>query len=312
MRASPPTKMYMKNERIGEGMQGRIVSNISNTYWIEDKKVLYEAVARGKFKIEDIVPVVGDMVEFEEIRKEEREAVITKILPRQNYMKRPKIANVTRLIFVVSMKMPKPDLLLLDKQLAFAEFMGINSVIILNKQDLGKEEEIQEIREIYNNLGYPVMVISASENKGIEQVREAIEGEVSAFSGNSGVGKSTLLNAIFQENITKEGLISKKNKKGKNTTTTVQLYRLNENTYIADTPGFSTFDIYELQSKDLYQYFKEFKTAEKNCKYVGCTHIKEKECGIREALEEGKITKQRYENYVKIYEDLKDKEEHKW
>ncbi len=293
-------------------MQGRIVSNISNTYWIECQNVLYEAVARGKFKIEEIVPVVGDMVEFEQIEKEKKEAVITKILPRQNYMKRPKIANVTKLIFVVSMKMPKPDLLLLDKQLAFAEFIGIQPTIVLNKQDLGKEEEIQKIEEIYKNLGYPVIVVSATQKKGTKQVREALQGEVSAFSGNSGVGKSTLLNAIFEENLTKEGMISNKNKKGKNTTTTVQLYCLNENTYIADTPGFSTFDIYEIESKDLYQYFKELKQAEKNCKYVGCTHIKEKECGIKQALEEGKIAKPRYENYIKIYEDLKDKEEHKW
>ena len=300
------------NRDKGENMQGRIVNNISNTYWIECQEILYEAVARGKFKIEDMVPVVGDMVEFEETNKEKKEAVITKILPRQNYIKRPKIANVTKLIFVMSMKMPKPDLLLLDKQLAFAEFMGIPTVIVLNKQDIGEAKEIQEIREIYLNLGYPVMVVSASQNKGVKQVREALEGEVSAFSGNSGVGKSTLLNAIFGENLTKEGLVSKKNKKGKNTTTTVQLYCLNENTYIADTPGFSTFDIYEIPSKELYQYFKEFKQAEKNCKYVGCTHIKEQECGIRQALKEGKIAKQRYDNYIKIYEDLKDKEEHKW
>lgn len=293
-------------------MQGRIVNNISNTYWIECQNGLYEAVARGKFKIEDIMPVVGDMVEIETIHEEKKEAVITKILPRRTYMKRPKIANVTKLIFVVSMKMPKPDLLLLDKQLAFAEFMKIPCVIVLNKQDLGKQEEIQWIQKIYTKLGYPVIITCANKQEGIKEVREVLKGEVSAFSGNSGVGKSTLLNAIFEENLTKEGIVSNKNKKGKNTTTTVQLYSLNENTYIADTPGFSTFDIYEIESKELYQYFKEFKEAEKNCKYVGCTHIKEKECGIKQALEEGRIAKPRYENYIKIYEDLKDKEEHKW
>lgn len=304
--------MYHKEKNKGDRMQGRIVSNISSIYWIEHQKVLYEAVARGKFKIEDIVPVVGDMVEFEKISKEKNEAVITKILPRQNYIKRPKMANVTRLVFVVSMEMPKPDLLLLDKQLAFAEFMGIQAVIVLNKQDIGKNEEIQKIYEIYTNLGYFVMVVSASQKKGIKQIKDMLEEGINAFSGNSGVGKSTLLNAIFEENLTKEGVVSNKNKKGKNTTTTVQLYRLTDNTYIADTPGFSTFDVYEIESKDLYQYFKELKTEEKNCKYVGCTHIKEKECGIRQALEEGRIARQRYENYIKIYQDLKDKEEHKW
>lgn len=139
-----------------------------------------------------------------------------------------------------------------------------------------------------------------------------MQGQVSAFSGNSGVGKSTLLNAIFEKEQTKEGQISKKNQKGKNTTTAISLYKMDENTYIADTPGFSTFDVYEIESKDLYKYFKELAIYEKDCPFVGCTHIKEKECGIKKAKEEGKIADSRYQNYVKIYEDLKDREEHKW
>lgn len=125
-------------------------------------------------------------------------------------------------------------------------------------------------------------------------------------------GKSTLLNSIFEKDITKEGLISNKNKKGKNTTTIISLYKINENTYIADTPGFGAFDIYEIETKDLYKYFKEFVQHEKECEFVGCTHIKEQECGIKKALENEKIANSRYENYIKIYNNLKDKEEHKW
>ncbi|MCI8482232.1 MAG: ribosome small subunit-dependent GTPase A [Clostridia bacterium] len=293
-------------------MQGRIINNISNTYIIEADKCTYEAVIRGKMKLEDMVPVVGDNVEFEEIPNQIKQGIITKILPRKNYIKRPKIANVTRLILVVSIQLPKPDLLLLDKQLAFAEFMKMEPIIILNKQDLGSIEEIQNIQKIYQQIGYHILVTSAKQQEGIEQVREALKGQTSAFSGNSGVGKSTLLNAIFERDLTMEGVISKKNQKGKNTTTTVQLYQLDEETYIADTPGFSTFDIYEIESKNLYMYFKELRLAEKDCKYVGCTHIKENECGIKRALEEGKIALSRYQNYVKIYENIKDKEEHKW
>lgn len=293
-------------------MQGRIINNISNTYIIETDKCTYEAVIRGKMKLEDMVPVVGDNVEFEEIPNQIKQGIITKILPRKNYIKRPKIANVTRLILVVSIQLPKPDLLLLDKQLAFAEFMKMEPIIILNKQDLGSIEEIQNIQKIYQQIGYHILVTSAKQQEGIEQVREALKGQTSAFSGNSGVGKSTLLNAIFERDLTMEGVISKKNQKGKNTTTTVQLYQLDEETYIADTPGFSTFDIYEIESKNLYMYFKELRLAEKDCKYVGCTHIKENECGIKRALEEGKIALSRYQNYVKIYENIKDKEEHKW
>lgn len=293
-------------------MQGIITSNISNQYQIEVNNTTYEAVARGKFKIGEITPVVGDSVEIEVIDEEKKTAVINKILPRDNYIKRPKLANVERLIFVVSASHPKPDLLLLDKQLVFTEFLGIEPIIVINKMDLGKEEIIEDIKKIYTNIGYKVIETIAKEKQGIKEVRNELQQGISAFSGNSGVGKSTLLNAIFEKDLTKEGVISNKNKKGKNTTTAIQLYKLEEGSYIADTPGFATFDVYEIENKDLYKYFRELKEEEKNCEFVGCTHIKEENCGIRKALEEGKISKLRYQNYVKIYEDIKDKEEHKW
>lgn len=293
-------------------MRGIIVGNVSNKYEIEVDGVTYEAVARGKFKIDEMTPTVGDRVEIDIIEENKKIAVITRILPRDNYIKRPKLANLTRLIFVISAKEPKPDLLLLDKQLAFAEFLKIETIIIINKMDLENEEIINNIKNIYQNIGYKVLITSAKQKQGIEEIREILQERTSAFSGNSGVGKSTILNAIFGKDLTKEGIISNKNKKGKNTTTIVQLYKIDNKTYIADTPGFSTFDIYEIEKADLYKYFREFKEEEKNCKFVGCTHIKEQECGIRMALEEGRISKERYENYVKIYKDLKDKEEHKW
>lgn len=293
-------------------MRGIIVGNVSNKYEIEVDGVTYEAVARGKFKIDEMTPTVGDRVEIDIIEENQKTAVITKILPRDNYIKRPKLTNLTRLIFVISAKEPKPDLLLLDKQLAFAEFLKIEPIIVINKVDLEDEEIINNIKNIYQNIGYKVLITSAKQKQGIEEIREILQERTSAFSGNSGVGKSTILNAIFGKDLTKEGIISNKNKKGKNTTTIVQLYKIDNKTYIADTPGFSTFDIYEIEKADLYKYFREFKEEEKNCKFVGCTHIKEQECGIRMALEEGRISKERYENYLKIYKDLKDKEEHKW
>lgn len=293
-------------------MQGIIIGNVSNKYEIEVDSITYEAVARGKFKIDEMTPTVGDRVEIDIIEEDKNTAVITKILPRDNYIKRPKLANLTKLIFVVSAKDPKPDLVLLDKQLAFAEFLNIEPIIVINKIDLEKEEMINKIKGIYENIGYKVLIVSAREKQGIEEIREVLQGKTSAFSGNSGVGKSTILNGIFGKDLTKEGVISSKNRKGKNTTTEVKLYKIDSKTYIADTPGFSTFDIYEIEKEYLYKYFREFKEEEKNCKFVGCTHIKEQECGIRKAIEEGRISKERYENYVKIYKDLKDKEEHKW
>lgn len=293
-------------------LQGIIVSSISNIYTVEVEDKFYECTARGKFKNNEIVPVVGDNVEIEIVDAQNNIAVINKIVERKNFIKRPKLANLTKLVFVVSIKQPKPDLLMLDKQLAFAELLGIEAVIVINKIDLEKEEKVEQIKRIYEQIGYKVIITNAKLANGVENLRKELDNNISAFSGNSGVGKSTLLNAIFDSTVTLEGEISKKNKKGKNTTTMIKLYKIDNNTYIADTPGFGAFDIYEIRTNDLYKYFKEFIQYEKDCEYVGCTHIKENECGIKKALEEGKISSSRYENYVKIYNDLKDKEEHKW
>ncbi len=287
-------------------MQGKIISNISNLYYIEANGNIYECNARGKLKLEDIGPTVGDEVEFNH-----EEKIIEEILPRKTYIKRPKVSNITQMICVLSAKHPKPDLLMLDKQLAYAEYIGINAVIVINKIDLDCEK-VDEIKEIYKNVGYKLIETNAKEKEGIEELKRALENNISVFSGNSGVGKSTLLNDIFNKEITREGLISNKNKRGKNTTTNISLYKINENEYIADTPGFSTFDINEIESKDLAEYFKEFKEHIKECEYIGCGHIKEENCGIKQAVAEGKISESRYQNFIRIYEDLKDKEEHKW
>lgn len=291
-------------------LTGIIISNISNRYLVKVEKQIYECSARGRFKKEEeITPVVGDMVKIEILEEVNKTAVINQILPRTSYIKRPKLANITQIVLVISTKMPKPDLLLLDKQLAFAEYLGIKPSIVINKMDLAIIEEIQYL---YTKIGYTVIPTKAKEVEGILQLKEKLKDNVSAFSGNSGVGKSTLINRIFESAITEEGDISKKNKKGKNTTTAICLYEIEENSYIADTPGFSTFDIYEIETKELYRYFKEFQQYVKNCEFVGCTHIKEEECGVIKAWKQGKIADSRYENYVKIYQDLKDKEEHKW
>ncbi|MBS5854665.1 MAG: ribosome small subunit-dependent GTPase A [Clostridium sp.] len=285
-------------------MQGKIINNISNLYYIESNDQIYTCNARGKLKEDGIV--VGDIVNFNE-----DEHIIDKIEKRINYIKRPKISNITQIICVVSSKNPKPDLLMLDKQLAYAEYVGIKSVIVINKIDLNKEKA-EEIEEIYNNIGYEVVKTNAKEKDGIESLNRILENNISVFAGNSGVGKSTLLNSIFGKELSKSGLISNKNKKGKNTTTKISLYKLKENEYIADTPGFSTFDISEIQSNELAKYFKEFKNYIKECEYVGCRHIKEESCGIKNALQRNEISESRYQNFIKIYEELKDREEHKW
>ena len=289
-------------------MEGLIIGNISNTYKIKSKQNIYEAYARGKFKNDDITPLVGDGVEFS-LLDNSQQAVIENILPRKNLLKRPKVSNIDQIVFIVSAKHPKPDLLMLDKQLAYAEFLNIEPVIIINKIDLA---DCEQIKELYTKVGYKTIITSAKEKIGIDDVKQVLKNKTSVFSGNSGVGKSSIINAIFGTNKTEEGEVSKKNKKGKNTTTDIKLYEIEENTYIADTPGFSSFEITGIETTNLAECFREFKPQIANCEFVGCTHIKEEKCGIKNAIKEGKISQERYENYCKIYEELKDKEKHRW
>ena len=290
-------------------LKGIVLSNISNLYKVEANEKVYDCNARGIFKNNEISPVSGDIVEIEIIDEEKLAAVITKIEDRKNYLKRPKMANLSQIIFVVSMKLPKPDMELLDKQLAYAEYMGIKPIICLNKIDLEKEEKINHIYEIYTKIGYIVIETNAKDSTGVLELKKHLKNNITAFSGNSGVGKSSLINALLGD-ITEEGLISAKNKRGKNTTTQVKLYKIDENSYIADTPGFSTFDINEIEKKDLARYFKEFNQYISNCEYGDCSHIKEENCGIKKALAENKISKDRYERYCKIYENMKSKNDY--
>ena len=291
-------------------MQGLIIGNISNTYKVKTEYGIYDSYARGKLKNEEITPSVGDNVEIQITDEDKSTAIIEKIHPRKNYIKRPKMANIDQIIFIISTKNPKPDLLMLDKQLAYVEKLKIEPIIVINKIDL--EETYKTIQELYSKIGYKTIVTSAKQLVGIEELKQNLKNKISVFSGNSGVGKSSIINAIFGKDKTQEGEVSHKNKKGKNTTTDTKLYELEENTYIADTPGFASFEISEIESTELDQYFREFKREISNCEFIGCTHIKEQSCGIKKAIEEGKISQERYERYCKIYEELKDRENHRW
>ena len=288
-------------------IKGRIINIVSNIFYVEVQDTIYECTSRGIFKTKDLKPVVGDEVIIE---AENSVGNIIEVVNRQKYIKRPKMANLTQLVLVISSKNPEPDLLMLDKQLAFAEFLNVKPIIVINKMDLDANQA-NNIEETYSKIGYTVIKTNAKGNINVGELQKYLNGNISAFSGNSGVGKSTLINSIFEREETVEGEISKKNSKGKNTTTSVKLYKIGDDSYIADTPGFSNFDIYEIPYKELYKYFVEINKHIDKCQYLDCTHIKEEVCGVK--LEVGQsISQSRYDNFKKIYEELKDKEEHKW
>ena len=294
--------------------KGIIISNKSDLFTVEDIETneIVNCRSRGKFKEKKISPLVGDFVEYSYESSSGEECVLEEIATRKNEIKRPKMANLTQIVLVVSMKLPKPDLLLLDKQLAFAEFNNIKPIIVLNKIDLEDNKVIDNISKVYKKIGYEVIQTVANTGEGINKLQKLLKGNITAFSGNSGVGKSTLINSIFSGNITKEGSISSKNKRGKNTTTSTFLYKIDKDSYVADTPGFSTFDVNEISSEDLYKYFIEFVDEVQNCEFIGCTHVKEQSCGIKDAVSNGKISEERYNRYCKIYSELKDREAHRW
>lgn len=247
-------------------MKGIIIGNISNMYKIKTNDGTYEAYARGRFKNVDITPLVGDIVEIQITEEISKAAIIENIEPRKNEIKRPRLANIDQIIFIISTKNPKPDLLMLDKQLAYVEMLGIEPIIVINKIDL--QDSYKQIQELYTNIGYKTIVTSAKQGYGIDDIKQVLINKISVFSGNSGVGKSSIINALFGINKTQEGEISRKNKKGKNTTTDTKLYEFMENTYVADTPGFSSFEINEIESAELDKYFREFKNEIQNCEFV--------------------------------------------
>jgi ribosome biogenesis GTPase len=278
-------------------IKGLITKVFSDFYRVKTEEGYIECNARGIFKKNKISPIVGDIVEINS------SIVIEKILPRKNEFIRPPIANIDQLIIVVATTNPKPDLLLLDKQIAMAEINNVIPIICVNKIDLKSEEYITNV---YTNIGYTVITTNARDGVGFEKMAGLLFNKTTAFTGNSGVGKSAITNKIFNKELSEEGETSQKLEHGKHTTKFVELFELSDNTFIADTPGFSTYEINGIDAKDLDKYFIEFEKYFSDCEYRGCSHIKEEKCGVKEATNAGKIDLGRYERYCTIYKKLKE------
>lgn len=282
--------------------KGTIIKVLSGLYTVETKSGIYECRARGIFRKKGISPMCGDNVIIE---IENNSNIITEIDTRKNFLIRPPLANLDMLVFVISTCEPSPNFTILDKFIAILEYKGIKPLIVITKIDL---EQQNRIIEVYGKVGIDVLAVDNTTGKGVKEVIKQLEGKFSAFTGNTGVGKSSLLNNIFPDIEIKTNEISKKLGRGRHTTRHVEMYKLGENGYIADTPGFSSFETnkYDIILKeDLASCFTEFKQFEGKCKYMDCSHTKEDGCAIINAVNEGIISKSRHNSYVEMYEQAK-------
>lgn len=289
-------------------MQGKIVKGIAGFYYVHVVEFgIYECKAKGIFRKEKQKPLVGDDVEIDIISEEEKTGNIVEILQRKNELIRPAVANVDQALVVFAITKPKPHFNLLDRFLVMMESKELPVILCFNKQDIAEEAEIEELRSIYEGCGYPVIFTSAREEENIDQVLEALKGKTTAVAGPSGVGKSSLINRLQSGIRMETGAISSKIDRGKHTTRHSELIAINEESYIMDTPGFSSLYTNDFEKEELKYYFPEFAPYEGTCRYNGCDHVHEPGCAVKEALEQGKIHEVRYQNYLEMYKELKEK-----
>lgn len=279
-------------------MKGIIIKGIGGFYYVKDAdSTVYECKARGIFRKNNIKPTVGDYVEFEK-------GSINEIYPRKSHLIRPSVANIDNLIIVIAAANPSPDYFLTDKLIVAALASGITPIVCINKTDLAEDTDIVNI---YSKAGFEVISICAEKKLGIESVERIINGKVSAFAGLSGVGKSSILN-LLSDAAAQTGEISRINR-GKHTTRHVELFDIGNNSFILDTPGFSSLAITEIcdvKAEELEQYYPEFHTIEDDfCRFKGCSHINEPDCAVKRLVQSGSISIERYNNYTELYNQLK-------
>ena len=293
-------------------MQGKILKGIAGFYYIEtsDEKI-YECKAKGIFRKDNIKPMVGDDVEIDIIDEEKRIGNIIRILPRRAQLLRPPVANVDQAVILFAIVKPDPNYNLLDRFLIMMRQQNLPVIICFNKQDIASEEEKQKLTESYENCGYKVLFISVKEDKGLDDLKALLKGKTTTLAGPSGVGKSSLLNKLVPDADMQIGELSRKIERGKNTTRHSELFFVKElsdesfDTFIIDTPGFTFLELRDVSVDTLMQYYPEFEAYEPECRFGGCSHIAEPDCGVKNALEKGLISKVRYDNYKLLYEELR-------
>ena len=287
-------------------MTGKIIKGIAGFYYVHvAESGVYECKAKGIFRNRNIKPTVGDNVEIEVLSKADHLGNINVILPRRNTLVRPAVTNVDQAIIIFALKDPVPNLQLLDKFLIQMNKQRIPVVICFNKSDLIQNDQIENLKEIYKKSGAQLIFVSAKNKEGIDLLCSALKGKTSTVAGPSGVGKSSIINTIQSDVQMEIGVLSEKIKRGKHTTRHSQFIPVDVDTYILDTPGFSTLNLDDIEAEELKQYYPEFELFEPFCKYGGCNHIGETACGIKDAVAEGQLSPIRYEHYRFLYEELK-------
>ena len=289
-------------------MQVKIIKGIAGFYYVNVvESGVYECKAKGVFRKEKIKPLVGDNVRIEILDEENKTGNIVEIFPRKNELIRPAVANIDQALVVFAVTKPTPHFNLLDRFLVMMERKEIPVVLCFNKKDIATSPEIAELEAIYEKCGYPIVFTSALEQENIEEIRRLLLKKTTAIAGPSGVGKSSLINLLQNQVQMETGTISRKIERGKHTTRHSELIAVDADSYIMDTPGFSSLYVNDFEKEELKYYFREFASYEGQCRFQGCDHVHEPGCAVKEALEEGKIHPVRYKNYLEMYTELKEK-----
>ena len=287
-------------------MKGKIVKGISGFYYVHVAETgIYECKAKGIFRNQKIKPLVGDDVEIVVLDEEKKIGNVEKILPRTRELIRPAVANIDMALVIFAAAKPDLNFNLLDRFLCMMEYQKVPVTICFNKCDLVTKEQREVLRKIYELAGYELLFTSAKTQENVEKLKSVLQGKMTAVAGPSGVGKSSLINDLQDAVQMQTGGISDKIERGKHTTRHSQIIPIAENTYIMDTPGFSSMDLPGFSKEDLWTCYPEFVRFEPGCRFIGCSHIGEPDCGVKTALAEGKISQVRYDNYVQLYQEMK-------
>ncbi|MCI5501713.1 MAG: ribosome small subunit-dependent GTPase A [Lachnospiraceae bacterium] len=292
-------------------MQGKIIRGIAGFYYVHiHGKGIIECKAKGVFRNKKVKPLVGDNVELEILDEDNKTGNITEILPRKNSLIRPAVANVDQAVVIFAASFPKPNLNLLDRFLLMMQMQDVPTVICINKIDDTDNSETDRIVDNYKNSGCNVYRTSTVTGEGIEEFGKCLKGKTSVLAGPSGVGKSSVMNCLFPEADMATGEISEKIKRGKHTTRHSELFCLADDVYVMDTPGFTSLSLPDVEKEDLKEFYPEFDEYRDKCRFLGCVHINEPDCAVKNAVEEDRISLGRYENYKQFYEEISNRKKY--